>query len=249
VLDKNPGNYPLTSSTPKCEDKSASVVVETLWESAKYGECEFEEIMDFRLTYQGPLLASTGGDKRSVHKHIIRKYLHRQLAELWKVQYPLTRIRDSWTLLQDAATGENRKRTKLDEICEANTKLGFRFAPLISRENGLVCSLDILFLRREIKHGEIVTVGGDLDNRIKTLLDALTIPQVFTAEEKPEEGENPFFCLLSDDKLITQIKITADRLLLPDSENISDREVYLVIQVTTMIADPVKASHALWLYS
>ena len=93
-----------------------------------------------------------------------------------------------------------------------------------------------------------MTVGGDLDTRIKTLLDALTIPQVFTAEEKPEEGENPFFCLLSDDKLITQIKITADRLL-PDSENVSDREVYLVIQVTTMIADPVKASHALWLYS
>jgi hypothetical protein len=255
----------LTSSTAKCEDKSASAVIETLWESAKYCECEFEEIMEFRLIYQGPLLASTGGDKRAAHKHRIRKYLHRQLAELWKVQYPLTRIRDSWTHLQDASTGENRKWTKLDEICERNANLGFRFAPLISKENGLVCSLDILFLRREIKHGKIVTVGGDLDNRIKTLLDALTIPQAFTENEKPEEGENPFFCLLSDDKLITQLKITADRLLVPVLGNVSvennaeegeeeigsnpGRDVHLVIQVTTMISDPVKAHNALWIYS
>jgi len=221
--------------------------------------------MDFRLTYQGPLLASTSKHTRSAHKHEIRKYLHKQLAVLWEVEFPLKRIANSWNVTMDAATGENRKWTKLDDICDKHTKLGFRFAPLISGDNGLVCSLDILFLRRETRHGQIVTHGGDLDNRIKTLMDALTIPQALTAGETPEDSENPFFCLLSDDQLITQFKITADRLLLPpvqtrpsqesddDEEEETNmgskpqREVHLVIQVTTMIANPVKAYNALWM--
>jgi hypothetical protein len=31
----------------------------------------------------------------------------------------------------------------------------------------------------------------------------------------PGEGENPFFCLLEDDNLITKVSVTTDRLLEP----------------------------------
>jgi len=38
--------------------------------------------MEFRLIYRGPLSGRT--DNQREHKHTIRKYLHPQMAELWK---------------------------------------------------------------------------------------------------------------------------------------------------------------------
>ncbi|HZO42622.1 MAG TPA: hypothetical protein VFE97_25630 [Methylomirabilota bacterium] len=56
-------------------------------------------------------------------------------------------------------------------------KLGeFWFVPLISQRAGLIVELDVLFLRPQLP-GAVVSSGGDLDNRIKTLLDALRIPE------------------------------------------------------------------------
>ena len=49
------------------------------------------------------------------------------------------------------------------------------FQPLVRESFALKCGLDILFLRQE-SPGKVYQ-GGDLDNRIKTLLDALSVPQ------------------------------------------------------------------------
>ncbi len=102
----------------------------------------------------------------------------------------------------------------------------------------LACGLDILFLRRD-QPGDLIRHGGDIDNRIKVLFDALRMPQdaqELTAQ-KPDEGEDPFFCLLQDDKQIIEINITTDRLLTPQTagENIND--VHLIIHVKTVSLD------------
>jgi hypothetical protein len=65
-----------------------------------------------------------------------------------------------------------------------------------------------------------VTQGGDVDNRIKTLLDALKVPNDPSA--LPDgisltEDEDPLFCLFEDDNLITSLAIKTDRLLEPDA--------------------------------
>jgi hypothetical protein len=48
-----------------------------------------EDALEFRLTYQGLLLAESrrGGvlDARATHKHDIRKVFHRQLKRLWEI--------------------------------------------------------------------------------------------------------------------------------------------------------------------
>ena len=93
----------------------------------------------------------------------------------------------------------------------------------------LVAELDILFLRRQ-EPGAIVTSGGDIDNRMKTLLDALRVPK--TASEIPENDfpapdETPFCCLLEDDVLVTRLAIDTDRLLEPGDTP----EVRLIINV------------------
>jgi hypothetical protein len=81
--------------------------------------------------------------------------------------------------------------------------------------------------------GAIISSGGDIDNRIKTLLDSLKMPHEPTAlptATTPQPGETPFFCLLEDDSLVTSLAVETDRLL----ELSSDRdEVELWIRVRT----------------
>jgi hypothetical protein len=48
----------------------------------------------------------------------------------------------------------------------------------------------------------------------------------------PEPGEDPFFCLIEDDSLITEVKVTTDRLLTPLKDNESEHDVHLIIHVT-----------------
>jgi len=68
------------------------------------------------------------------------------------------------------------------------------------------------------------------------LFDGLTMP----AEVKQlggypiEADEDPFFCLLENDKLVTGVSVTTDRLLVPleSEEHINDVE--LIIHVTVV---------------
>ena len=72
-----------------------------------------------------------------------------------------------------------------------------------------------------------------LDNRLKTLFDALTIP---TANEgyhlrSAASDEKPLYCLLEDDKLITKIAVETDQLLQYVSNPPKEHDVRLVITV------------------
>jgi hypothetical protein len=97
----------------------------------------------------------------------------------------------------------------------------------------MVADLTITLLRPE-PPGRIVTQGGDIDNRLKTLLDALKIPREseLPAGEVPSEDESPFFCLVADDALITSLDIKTDRLLDPSAKA---SEVVLLIRVKTRL--------------
>jgi hypothetical protein len=102
----------------------------------------------------------------------------------------------------------------------------YRCAPRLN----LISELDITFLRPEAP-GAIITKGGDIDNRIKTLLDGLRMPKDMTeipTGDAPTADENPFYCLLEDDTLVTRLNVDADRLLEP----VKDRsDVLLLIHV------------------
>jgi hypothetical protein len=107
--------------------------------------------------------------------------------------------------------------------------------PLVNQESDFTCSLQILFLRRG-HPGDLIASGGDIDNRIKVLLDGLTLPDVTSdLDGLPiDADENPFFCLLEDDKLITSISVTTDRLLTPLKGNEKIHDVSLIIHVTVV---------------
>ena len=173
---------------------------------------EAGELVEFRLIYEGPLDPQTS-QSRVEEKHAIRRALHPQLKELWN-QFPFL-------------------HRNLDYYADQYHRDGFRFIPLVSARQARFCTLDILFLRRDMP-GNLIANGGDIDNRIKVLFDGLRITR--NREElggaTPQVDEDPFFCLLEDDSLITEVKITTDRILRPvGAGNIHD--VVLIIHVKT----------------
>ena len=210
--------------------------------------------MQFRLTYRGRLPAATRNDSRVKEKQVIRRAFRGQLAELWRTHPFLSRFMQAHVRgvrftpeNANAATIEELNaqifHTEYDDFTVADKiatrfALGdFRFLPVVgSIFEGVdtTCALDVLFLRRDVP-GKIVSGGGDIDNRLKTLLDGLKMPQAgeLPPTEAPAQGENPFFCLVEDDSLITEIKVVTDRLLTPPGDAEHENDVHLVIHVRT----------------
>lgn len=158
--------------------------------------------MRFSLYYRGPI-KSNGGSK---DKHLLRKRFHPQLKMLWN-QEPLSHF----TGFYESSNAENSIARRIGK---------FNFVPLICQAFHLVTSIHITLLRPE-PPGSIVTQGGDIDNRLKTLLDSLKIPSEPNAihpDEKPDSGEDIFYCLLEDDNLITELSVNTKQLLEPNCE-------------------------------
>ena len=93
----------------------------------------------------------------------------------------------------------------------------------------LKCGLKILFLRKE-PAGRVYQ-GGDLDNRLKTLFDALSVPQIdqIPQNERSTSTSDPIYCLVEDDALITAVSVETHRLLAKPGA--SKYQVQLVVEV------------------
>jgi hypothetical protein len=131
--------------------------------------------------------------------------------------------------------GAIRPATTVTELQSRHSCYGFNFVPLVTSELSLLCGIDIPMLRNG-RPGDIVIAGrygGDIDNRIKTLIDALSIPSANEDYVKltPQEDEMPFFCLLEDDKLLSKISVETDQLL-EDIEGGSENDVRLTIRIS-----------------
>lgn len=162
----------------------------------------------FSLTYDGELLSATDKHSRNKNKNEIRYELSKQLYEVW--------------ILGDF------ERFQLDEkrMYEVATNIHeLYFVPLLARKMNASCHLSIKFMRAE--HPGSIVHGGDLDNRLKVLLDALRMPQN-NSEVLPNlvpagisylEPEHPCVCLLEDDSLVTNLSVDTVRILTPLPRN------------------------------
>ncbi len=106
------------------------------------------------------------------------------------------------------------------------------FTSIINETHHLIADLNITILRPE-EPGSLITQGGDIDNRLKTLLDALTIPKSNQIPRGDSAGddEQPCHCLLEDDNLITGLNVTVDRLLRSGASDPDPSEVLMMICV------------------
>lgn len=88
---------------------------------------------------------------------------------------------------------------------------GIEFVPLVIRIRYMECQLQIDWHRHD-PPGTILSPNGDIDNRLKTLFDALRMPQ--NDSEIPADAINDgvFFCLLEDDSLITKLSVNTSQI-------------------------------------
>ena len=181
--------------------------------------------MRFVLHYRGPLHAN-GSVKE---KHQIRQHVHAQLAQLWR-QQPLT---DYPELVKE--------RTSPGNYSLLRPSFGFTFVPLVTKEMNAIAELSVTLLRPEAP-GNLITQGGDIDNRLKTLFDALTMPRHEAQVQgiSPVEDEKPFFyCLFEDDNLVTAISVRTEQLL----ESSDDKAlVDLLVDVETRVTRPTMSN-------
>lgn len=183
--------------------------------------------MEFRLLYQGPLRSNGSVED----KFLIRRQFHPQLRRLWS-EHPI--LRDECERI-----GAQQSPSSVQEAFEiginsvANNHInGFTFLPLARKGLFLRCSLDVLFLRRE-KPGRVF-MRGDIDNRLKTLFDALQMPfaQQDIGKQTPGLDEEPFYVLLEEDDVIADVSVTTDRLLeVPSEHQYTSEYAVLVINV------------------
>ena len=154
--------------------------------------------MEFRLTYAGKLRAHKRGV--SGHVHDIRQRFHEQLKSLWNEHPVLGRD-------QPLVSVDPKAKTFVGRIFSQN---GYNWKPIVTEDNALVCELEVLMLRK----GPPGNVRTDIDNRLKTLFDALRIasPEELR-NQSPRPGQNPFYALLQDDRLITRVSVASDMLL------------------------------------
>jgi hypothetical protein len=103
--------------------------------------------------------------------------------------------------------------------------------PLVTEELSLICGIEILFLRPDYP-GSVIS-SGDIDNRLKTLFDAIRMPQIgqLKADALPTEDEKPFYVLLEDDKLISRLSVETDTLLQPIGDQPNKGDARLIITV------------------
>lgn len=210
--------------------------------------------MKFTLTYDGPLPSSGNKSKPAVVWEI-RKAFHPQLKDLWQSHPALRQVegnryfpkyggatltqghhlhptpligvkREEFGVIVPPDTGE------LLDLCEPLPKHGTWFVPLVRDSYALHCGLKVLFLRKEAP-GKVYQ-GGDVDGRIKTLIDALTAPQHREQVlEERKQREDAIYCLMEDDSLVSGLAVESERLL--TDQNHDKDFVRLVIEVDVRV--------------
>jgi hypothetical protein len=212
-------------------------------------------LMKFTLTYEGRLPASANKSKRE-DVWRIRKDFHPQLVDLWDNHPALTGLMGAnETYPLDGALMTHGHHLHPGPIVEPYLrkpipagsgrgtvnlnapiiKHGRMFLPLVRENYATHCGLKINFLRHEAP-GKVYQ-GGDIDGRIKTLLDALTMPQ--HVEQVLEDAEAPeqMFCLMEEDSMVSGLQIESERLL--SGQNQPNDFVKLVIEVDVRVRFPM----------
>lgn len=194
--------------------------------------------MRFHLVYHGQL-PSTGNNPKPADVMRIRRELSPQLEYLWQTHPALkvlrregARHRPGTILYVDPDLSPREMATEYPESFEYLVDpiiVGPKqYLPLVRQSLSLGCEVSILFLRQD-EAGKLVTQGGDLDGRMKCLLDALRMPSV-AEQSRALPAEDLLHCLMEGDELVTRLDIESDRLLFPAT--IHQHEVHLTIEVS-----------------
>jgi hypothetical protein len=205
--------------------------------------------MKFTLIYDGPLPA--GKKRRAEYASKIRNELHSQLRDLWNTHVLMRQLRHEARAYKNSTIGgvvvprkpvllpdywEEPPPLRNDEIdlCPPiNVEGTGAFLPVVRSSLYLACALDILFLRHE-DPGRLFDLGGDIDNRLKCFFDGLTIPNPEQAKHGARPCANPLYCLMEDDKHISDFSVRSGRLLGRNDKNADDVRIQVDVTIKVL---------------
>lgn len=197
------------------------------------------DVVRFHLIYHGQL-PSSGNKSKPADVMRIREELSPQLEYLWQSHHALSVLRETAVVQRPGNTttrlGHNLTPRQLADAYPSEYEHLARplsvgeksYLPLVRESLSLACELSILFLRQD-EAGKLITQGGDLDGRLKCLLDALRMPSADEQRRAPPRAEH-LWCLMQGDELISRLDVETDRLLFPSGTH--QHEVHLVIEVS-----------------
>jgi hypothetical protein len=187
--------------------------------------------MKFRLTYEGEIRPRAAASLPDIH--MIRQRLHPQLKRVWD-HPPFAELKEHWLRDFDVA--------KPDGFYWRIKPVGAKkYAALVAKHLG--AELDIIFLRQQAR-GQLIGEGGGIDNRLKTLFDALRTPSKGEVQQlgaAVAHDEEPLHCLLEDDALIHRVNVETDRLL----KDADPHSLIAIIQVTVVVTNVTMATMSL----
>jgi hypothetical protein len=178
--------------------------------------------MKFTLIYDGDL-PSFGNRTHPIHSSRIRNVFHNQLADLWDSHVILRQLARTARVhaqgLRDLAVTKSVPvlpdyKDPIPPVQEGYIDLCApfevpnvgKFIPLVRNSLYLVAAIDILFLRHE-EPIALMKQGGDLDGRIKTLFDALRMPDPKHEYVGDRPTADPLYVVLEDDALIFDLSV------------------------------------------
>ena len=172
--------------------------------------------MQLFLQYSG-LLKSGNAKKASGHKHNVRLEFHPQLKNLLQSSY-----------------FSNWERYISSGTVPTSIVGNISFVPVISQKLHAHASLEITIVRAGAS-----SVITDIDNRLKTLFDALTVPQELPRNIRNGAAER-VYCLFENDNLITGFNVKAEKSFHPSFGLEKDVDVH--IRVTTSVSELIGAN-------
>jgi hypothetical protein len=197
-----------------------------LWETVRR-LAEPNELVKFTLIYDGDL-PSAGNKPQPIYAGIIRNHFHDQLADLWDSHALMRQLRHEARALKSDDTGAIYFRpttlpdyrdpppplepNQVDLCAPIHVPNAGSFIPFVRNSLYLACAVDVLFLRHE-EPMSLMRLGGDLDGRLKTLFDALKMPNPNDRYVGPDLTDDPLYVVLEDDALISDFSIKSGRLL------------------------------------
>jgi len=181
-------------------------------------------IMKFTLRYTGKLPSTGNGSAKKPPQ---------KLPVIWAIRNEIATQLEGVFLAHPAinSAGSIHSRAAYNVLRVPIMRGGFGFLPLVRVDLETVCALTIkMLVNHEV--GSVVTQAGDLDNRIKTLLDALRMPKdnEFMGNRPTSD---PCPCLLHDDAMVVDLCVSQQRWYsrLPQTEK--DVELHLDVEVKT----------------
>jgi hypothetical protein len=188
------------------------------------------DAMRFPLSYEGPLPSS--GNPRNGNPTP-------KLEQIWKIR---TAIHHQIRAVYDnhMAFQENSDQSRI-LFAELNVPVmvdGKKFFSIARVKFKLKCELRI---ELHVNHAvaSVITNGADLDNRLKTLFDALRAPhnQQEIKGYMPDDIEN-FCCLLEDDVIISALQIETFRnTAVPAGSPLDHVRLNMIVRLEPMASD------------